>query len=128
MSVLNPAGVPCILADGVEHRFLFSLNCIDDIEDSTQKTLRENIIDLTNEKTNRKAIRDIVAALVNDEAGRNGDKTRITAQEAGYLVTLENMLAVTQAVLEAYGVSMPDKEDLGDDDGGKNSRGGKRKS
>lgn len=127
MSALNPQGVPCTLADGKEYRFIFSLNAIDDIEDSTQKTLRENIIDLTSEKTNRKAIRDIVAALVNDEAGRNGDKTRITPQEAGYLVTLENMLSVTQAVLEAYGVSMPDKEDLGDDDG-KNSRGGRQKN
>lgn len=128
MSILNPAGVPCILSDGVEHRFLFSLNAIDEIEDSTEKTLRENIVDLTNEKTNRKALRDIVCALVNDENGRNGDKTRITTQEAGYLITLDNMLSVTQAVLEAYGISMPDKEDLGDDDGGKNSKGGRQKN
>ena len=127
MSILNPAGVPCILSDGVEHRFLFSLNAIDEIEDSTEKTLRENIVDLTSEKTNRKALRDIVCALVNDEYGRNGDKARITPQEAGYLITLDNMLSVTQAVLEAYGISMPDKEDLGDDDG-KNLKGGRRKS
>ena len=126
MSALNPQGIPCTLADGKEYHFIFSLNAIDEIEDSTGVTLRENIINLTDEKKNRQAIRDIVSALVNDENGRSGDKTRITPQEAGYLVTLENMLAVTQAILEAYGISMPDKEDLGDDDG-KNSRGGKRK-
>ena len=127
MSALNPQGIPCTLADGKEYRFIFSLNAIDEIEDSTGVTLRENIIKLTDEKQNRQAIRDIVSALVNDEAGRNGDKTRISPQEAGYLVTLENMLSITQAILEAYGISMPDKEDLGDDDG-KNLKGGKRKS
>lgn len=126
MSALNPQGIPCTLADGKEYRFIFSLNAIDEIEDSTGVTLRENIINLTDEKKNRQAIRDIVSALVNDENGRNGDKTRISPQDAGYLVTLENMLAVTQAILEAYGISMPDKEDLGDDDG-KNLKGGKRK-
>jgi len=126
MSALNPQGVPCTLADGKEYHFIFSLNAIDEIEDSTGQTLRENIINLTDEKKNRQAIRDIVSALVNDENGRNGDKKRISPQEAGYLVTLENMLAVTQAILEAYGISMPDKEDLGDDDT-KNLRGGKRK-
>ncbi len=126
MSALNPQGIPCTLADGKEYHFIFSLNAIDEIEDSTGITLREKIIELTDEKKNRKAIRDIVSALVNDENGRNGDKTRISPQEAGYLVTLENMLSVTQAILEAYGISMPDKEDLGDDDG-KNLKGGKRK-
>lgn len=127
MSALNPQGIPCTLADGKEYRFIFSLNAIDEIEDSTELTLRENIVNLTDAGKNRKAIRDIVSALVNDEYGRNGDKTRITPKEAGYLVTLDNMLAVTQAVLEAYGISMPDKEDLGDDDG-KNSTGGRQKN
>ena len=58
-------------------------------------------------------------ALLNDEAERmpqEGLKT-YTEQETGWLITQENVLEVTMAVLQAYGLSLPEPDEFASPNG-----------
>lgn len=118
MSDLRPRGIPVVL-EGVEHRFLFTLNTIDSIQDETDKNMKDIMMDLTDENLSNKTLVYLVRTLINQEAERekrkNPDCTlkSVTDQEVGDLIGMDNIVEVTSAVLSAYGFSLPkaDEED-----------------
>lgn len=112
MSDLRPKGVPLML-DGEERHLLFTLNVVDGIQDHYDCALEEVIDRLTNKKESAKTLRYLTMALLNDEAERSGkeEKKTYTEKEAGWLITQENVLEVTVAVLKAYGLSLPEPDE-----------------
>lgn len=118
MSDLRPRGIPVVL-DGVEHRFLFTLNTIDSIQDETDKNMKEIMMDLADEESSNKTLIYLVKTLINHEAEREKRKNpdcaleTVTDQEVGDLIGMDNIVEVTAAVLSAYGYSLPkaDEED-----------------
>lgn len=110
MSDLRPTGVPVMLG-GEEHNFLFTLNVVDEVQDHYGCALEEAINRLTDKKQSAKTLRYLATALLNDEAGRCGQKKTYTEKEAGWLITQDNVLEVTVAVLKAYGLSLPEPDE-----------------
>lgn len=118
MSDLRPRGIPVVL-DGVEHRFLFTLNTIDSIQDETDKNMKDIMMDLADEESSNKTLIYLVKTLINHEAERKKRKNpdcaleTVTDQEVGDLIGMDNIVEVTAAVLSAYGYSLPkaDEED-----------------
>ena len=118
MSDLRQRGIPVVL-DGVEHRFLFTLNTIDSIQDETDKNMKDIMMDLADEESSNKTLIYLVKTLINHEAEREKRKNpdcaleTVTDQEVGDLIGMDNIVEVTAAVLSAYGYSLPkaDEED-----------------
>ena len=118
MSDLRPRGIPVVL-DGVEHRFLFTLNTIDSIQDATDKNMIDIMMELADEESSNKTLIYLVKTLINHEAEREKRKNpdcaleTVTDQEVGDLIGMDNIVEVTAAVLSAYGYSLPkaDEED-----------------
>lgn len=118
MSDLRPRGIPVVL-DGVEHRFLFTLNTIDSIQDETDKNMKDIMMELADEESANKNLIYLVKTLINHEAEREKRKNpdcaleTVTDQEVGDLIGMDNIVEVTAAVLSAYGYSLPkaDEED-----------------
>ena len=118
MSDLRPRGIPVVL-DGVEHRFLFTLNTIDSIQDETDKNMKDIMMDFADEESSNKTLIYLVKTLINHEAEREKRKNpdcaleTVTDQEVGDLIGMDNIVEVTAAVLSAYGYSLPkaDEED-----------------
>ena len=118
MSDLRPRGIPVVL-DGIEHRFLFTLNTIDSIQDETDKNMKDIMMELADEASSNKTLIYLVKTLINHEAEREKRKNQdcaletVTDQEVGDLIGMDNIVEVTAAVLSAYGYSLPkaDEED-----------------
>lgn len=116
MSDLRPTGVP-IEIDGVERRFLFTLNVIDEIQEHYEKPLDEIVDMLLDKRYAGECMRYLVTALINDEVERELYKNkqcqlkRVTEQEVGWMLSNDNIQEVTLAVLQAYGVSLPEAEE-----------------
>ena len=116
MSDLRQRGIPVVL-DGVEHRFLFTLNTIDSIQDDTGKNMKDIMMELTDENLSNKALIYLVKTLINHEAEREKRKNpectlaEVTDRDVGDLIGMDNIIEVTSAVLSAYGYSLPKVED-----------------
>lgn len=116
MSDLRPVGVPITL-DGVERRFLFTLNVIDDIQEHFDKPLDEVVDLLLDKRYAGNTMRYLVMVLANDEVDRERHKNeqctlkKVTEQEVGWMLTNDNIQDVTLAVLKAYGISLPEVDE-----------------
>jgi len=112
MSDLNPKGVPVVL-DGEEQRLLFTLNVVDEVQDHYGCSLEEVIDRLTDKKESAKTLRYLMMVLLNDEEERSqkeGQKP-YTEKEVGWIITQDNAIEVTIAVLKAYGLSLPEPDE-----------------
>lgn len=116
MSDLRPRGIPVVL-NGVEHRFLFTLNTIDSIQDETGKNMKDIMMDLADEDLSNKTLRYLVKTLINHEFEREKRKDpecaleAVTEQDVGDFIGMDNIVEVTAAVLSAYGYSLPEAEE-----------------
>ena len=116
MSDLKPRGVPIEL-DGETRHLFFTLNIIDQLEEEYDQTLYEIIEELTVAEQNNHMLRDIVTVLLNCEAERNARLRADTAQltvsqeDVGNMIGLDNYYEVLKAVMEAYGISIPESEE-----------------
>jgi hypothetical protein len=119
MSDLRPRGVEVELG-GQKHRLLFTINAIDQIQETCNLPLYEALhyvakaADGNMEHEVLVKFKEIVTILLNDE--NDGD---MTEQETGKLLQLENYKRVAVGVLNAYGFSIPDPDeddDLEEDD------------
>lgn len=123
MSDLNPKGTP-VTVGGEEHRFLFSLNVVCEVQDHCGCALTEVINRLTDQMEAAKTLRYLVTELLNDERGRSGDSREpYTEMEVGRLIDQESIMDVTVAVLKAYGLSLPEPDEFASP----NAEGGQRK-
>lgn len=112
MSDLQPTGKILVIG-GEERRLLFTLNVVDEVQDHYGCSLEEVIDRLTDKKESAKTLRYLTMTLLNDEAERSpkaGLKT-YTEKEAGWIITRDNVLEVTMAVLQAYGLSLPEPDE-----------------
>lgn len=111
MSDLKPKGVPLILGEEERH-LLFTLNVVDEIQDHYGRALEEVMDRLTDKKESSKTLRYLVMALLNDEEERSGKEGRkaYTEKEVGWLITQDNVIDVTVAILKAYGLSLPEPD------------------
>lgn len=111
MSDLKPKGVPLILGEEERH-LLFTLNVVDEIQDHYGCALEEVMDRLTDKKESSKTLRYLVMALLNDEEERSGKEGRkaYTEKEVGWLITQDNVIDVTVAILKAYGLSLPEPD------------------
>ena len=116
MSDLRPVGVP-VMVDGVERHLLFTLNVIDKLQEHFDKSLEEIIDLLTERKHANKTLKTILIMLLEDEIERieyeKGacELKRYTDREIGWIITQDNVVDITMAVLKAYGMSLPESED-----------------
>lgn len=116
MSDLNPKGVPVML-DGEERRLLFTLNVVDEVQDHYGCAIEEVIGRLTDKKESAKTLRYLTTVLLNDEAERSEGRKAHTEKEVGWLITQDNVLEVTVAVLKAYGLSLPEPDEYASPNG-----------
>ena len=118
MSDLRPTGEK-IVVDGVERRLLFTLNAIDELQEQCKMPLDEIVNLLTDKEKSGKALRKILMVLLNDEADRmehNRKETeklrRYDEKEIGWIITRDNVIELTIAVLKAYGLSLPEGDEF----------------
>ena len=78
----------------------------------------EEVIDrLTDKKESAKTLRYLTTVLLNDEAERSEGRKTHTEKEVGWLITQDNVLEVTVAVLKAYGLSLPEPDEYASPNG-----------
>lgn len=113
MSDLRPRGEGLTLG-GEERHLLFSLNAVDELQDHFDCSLEEVIERLTDKREAAKTLRYVVTTLLNDEADRtkDADLKHYTERETGWLISNENLVEVTVAVLKAYGISLPEPDEF----------------
>lgn len=116
MSDLRPRGVKIVL-DGVERRFLFTLNAIDEVQSHYEMTAMEALGKLFEPAEQGEALRFFVMTLINDEVEREKHKNSdnqlalVTEKEVGWMIGMDNIDEVTKAILEAYHISVPEPEE-----------------
>lgn len=114
MSDLRPRGIP-IIFDGVERHFLFTLNLVDEIQEKYGKNLLQVLDQMVKEDQSEHTLRDITVMLLNDEAERaerrGQEIPKVTEADVGEMIGLDNYWDVVKAILEAYGISLPEPEE-----------------
>lgn len=114
MSDLRPTGAS-IVVEGEERHLLFTLNAIDELQDSFNLELGEIVDSLTDKKLSSDTLRRMLAILLNDEAEREAQKgkklKKYTVKEIGWVLTLDNQTEYALAILKAYGLSLPEAEE-----------------
>lgn len=110
MSDLKPEGIDIELG-GEKRNFLFTINVIDDLQDKFDEDLEKIMERLKGERELTKALKEIVAVLINDDYERKEDETRVTGRKVGGMISRENLLEAHMAVLMAYGCSLPEPDE-----------------
>jgi hypothetical protein len=114
MSDLQPKGIPVRLLDGVERSFLFTLACVDEVQDHFDKPVNEVMAMLADERESYRTLAFLAMTLANDELKRKGEEKLLTLDEVKWLITVPSSGEVTRAVMKAYGFGMPEPDE--DDD------------
>lgn len=119
MSDLNPKGVSAMI-DGGEHRLLFSINAIDEIQDRLNMPFLDaiehvaHVADRSTAKEDLQVLKTIVSVLISTP------EKQITDSQIGDMIEFREMTGIAWKLLEAYGLHMPepseDEEDDEDDD------------
>lgn len=116
MSDLRPTGIPITLG-GEQRNLLFTINAIDEVQSQTGKSMDDVIEELTDQKTSLQTLKLLVTVLINDEIrkeryyGRSEAK-EVTEEEVGWMLSQENIVEATAAVLRAYGYSLPEPDEF----------------
>lgn len=118
MSDLNPHGVK-IEIGGRERSLLFTLNVVDDIQDRCNmplfdavKGVAEFISHNAGDRESNNTFRNVLTALINGEPGAEP----VSEKEVGDMVYLGNHTQIASAILEAYGISVPDPDEDEDEE------------
>ena len=116
MSDLRPTGIPITLG-GEQRNLLFTINAIDEVQSQTGKSMDDVIEELTDQKTSLQTLKLLVTALINDEIRRERHYGRskaeeVTEEEVGWMLSQENIVEATAAVLRAYGYSLPEPDEF----------------
>lgn len=116
MSDLRPIGVPIVLG-GEQRDLLFTVNAIDEIQSTTGRPVDEVVHDLQDKMQAVKTLRFLMTVLINDDirrkrrSGRTEEKP-LLEEEVGWMLTQDNIVEATGAVLVAYGVSLPEPDEF----------------
>lgn len=116
MSDLRPKGIPITLG-GEQRDLLFTVNAIDEIQSATDRPVDEVVHDLQDKMQAVKTLRFLMTVLINDDirrkrrTGRTEEKP-LSEEEVGWMLTQDNIVEATGAVLVAYGVSLPEPDEF----------------
>ena len=114
MSDLRPKGTMITLGDK-EYGMLFNLNAIDDIQDHFDISISALGDLMKDERKAFKALKYIVALLINEWIGDNGNAVEpVTEQFVGRKISVANMGELKTSVFAAFTAGTP----KGDDDEG----------
>lgn len=119
MSDLNPRGISAMI-DGGEHKLLFSINAIDEIQDRLDMPFLDaiehiaHIADWSTDKEDLKALKTVLSVLISTP------EKQITDSQIGDMIEFRELQGIAWKILEAYGISMPEpaenEEDEDDED------------
>lgn len=124
MSDLRPKGAQVEIG-GVNRHFLFTLNAIDTIQSEKGMPV-SNVMELLQDEAEVPGtVRYLATVLINDEIERENARTKgsqstLTEKEVGWLIEISEIGKVADAIMIAYGISLPDNED--EDPNGERSR------
>lgn len=102
MSDLRPRPVD-ITIGGVKYEILLSLDVIDAIQDNFDMSFAEVTSMIYDNRKRSSTLKKLIAITINETA----EKELITAKELGKLITFADIKPLTNAFLEAMGVSFP---------------------
>ena len=120
MSDLNPHGVKVNIG-GEEHELLFTVNVIDEIQSTVGKPLFDAMGDVSravydiNDLEALKSFKAVLAILVNEGGGNTDAKT------IGKKILWTEISALARAMVEAFGISLPEPDEDEDDEEGSDS-------
>lgn len=109
MSVMQPKGHPIEL-EGVQHRLLFTLAAVDEVQDHYDEAMIEVLARLRDDRAVISTTGYIMTVLLNDEAARTGGQP-VTEEEVKRMISIENLEDCVRTILQAYGLSVPELED-----------------
>lgn len=116
MSDLKTTGTKVIL-NGKEYGMRFTLNVIDDIQDHFGIGIEEIESLVDSEKTRIKAVKFIIAEMINEDQdclvddGRIEKAQHVTERYVGRCINDKNMLAMTEAIYSSISNSAPETEE-----------------
>jgi hypothetical protein len=113
MSDLRPKPVSVSIG-GREYGLLFDLNAIDEIQDRLDISISQIGELLTGERRAYKAIKAILAVLINEAADAAGSPERVTEAQIGRMLTAADVPRAADAIVAAFTVSMPEPEEDAD--------------
>ena len=115
MSDLRPKGAQVEIG-GVNRHFLFTLNAIDTIQSEKGMPV-SNVMELLQDEAEVPGtVRYLATVLINDEIDRKNARTKentesMTEKEVGWLIDISEIGKVADAIMTAYGISLPENED-----------------
>lgn len=115
MSDLQPKGIS-ITIGGVERHLLFTLAAVDEIQAEYGEPVSEVIRMMADDEQVSAVAFRLIYILVNDEIARQrhfdgSDEALITEQELKWMITIHDIPDLVGAILQAYGISLPETEE-----------------
>ena len=110
MSDMRPSGI-AVTVGGVERHVLFTLAAVDEIQSKWNLPVSEVIAKMSDEMEVYPAMLSIISALINDEIARNNLGDPVTEEELKRQITVPECDGIIAAILMAYGVSVPEKDE-----------------
>lgn len=110
MGNLNPKPVE-IEFQGKTYRCVFTLNCIDEVQEHFDASLTDVIKMIADGKQTARNVRFLVTLLLNES--QDAPESGFDEMDVGAAIDIRNFNYYCMRVLEALGVSLPD--DDGDD-------------
>ena len=115
MSDLQPKGTAIIIG-GVERHLLFTLAAVDEIQAYYNAPVSEVIRMLSDDMKIMDTAARILLILVHDEIARNrffngSEEQPLEERAMKWMITLDKLTPCVEAILTAYGISLPEEED-----------------
>lgn len=110
MSEMRPSGI-AVTVGGVERHVLFTLAVVDEIQSKYELPVSEVITKMSDELEYYPAMLSIITALINDEIIRTGSGDPVTEDQMKRMITVPECDGITAAILQAYGISVPEKDE-----------------
>ena len=111
MSDLQPKGIPATLLDGKERHLLFTLACVDEIQDHYDMPVNEVMAKLADDRESYDVLAFLALTLVNDEIKRDGGKDLLTLEQLKWMIDVPSSRKITRAIMRAYGFSLPEQDE-----------------
>lgn len=123
MSDLQPKGIKISLPGVVECEVRFTISVVDEVQDHFDKSVGEVMSDLTDRRASYDTLAFLVMALVNNAIRRSKSGGELlTLEEVKDLIDIPMANELVRPVMRAYGYSLPEDDDEGDDPNPKSSR------
>ena len=111
MSDLQPKGIPVKLLDEKERHLLFTLACVDEVQDYYDLPVNMVMAKLADEREGPGTLAVLVQILINDEIKRNGGKDLMTLEQVKWQIDVPSEPYVMRAVMQSYGYSLPEQDE-----------------